>query len=43
MRCEERTGIAGILADIDQAAEMLQSSTHGPDRVYSPSLFSIDG
>jgi len=43
MRCEERTGIAGSLADIDNVAEMLQSSTLDLDQVYSRSLFSIDG
>jgi hypothetical protein len=43
MRCEERTGIAGSLADIDKITGMLQSSTRDPDQVYSASLFSIDG
>jgi len=43
MRCEERTGIAGSLADIDGIAGMLQSSTRDLHQLYSPSLFSIDG
>jgi len=43
MRCEERTGMAGSLADIDYVTKMLQSSTRDRDRVYCAPLFSIDG
>ena len=43
MRCEERTGIAGSLADIDKIAGMLRSSIIDLDRVYFAPLFSVDG
>jgi hypothetical protein len=43
MRCEERTGIAGSLADIDESTGMLLRSIPGGVGVYCRPLFSIDG
>jgi hypothetical protein len=43
MRCEERTGIEGSLADIDKSTAMLLRSISGRVSVYCRPLFSIDG